>query len=319
MTTGLQAKNTRFRAYQLGCAGSSFSYFDGSHFTLVEARFNDVNRSKVYRELQECGKSAIDYLHITSWDADHCEEGDLQDILRVLVPRKIEYPGYPPHSDTARSCLARILEYKSSNPSSAIQQVTPDYIKSLGPAQTLGYQDVIYHPKYLSEEPNDNSTVKLFRAGCFNVASLGDVEDVGLSAYLRGEKIFREEVDVLLLAHHGADNGFTNSAFLKHVRPTFAIATANYDSQFEHPKPEIRELLNKYGIPLYTTKTGDVIIASIPPHTRRYRVFNLIADSTELSSAKEDITKKSGKLGHNLDTVRNIFTASRPPFGNIRS
>ena len=29
---------TRFRAYQLGNAGSSFSYYADGHFTLIEAR-----------------------------------------------------------------------------------------------------------------------------------------------------------------------------------------------------------------------------------------------------------------------------------------
>ena len=67
----LQAKPTRFRAYQLGSAGSSFSYFDGSHFTLIEARITDQSRPCLEAELNACGVRTINCLHITSWDTDH--------------------------------------------------------------------------------------------------------------------------------------------------------------------------------------------------------------------------------------------------------
>ncbi|MCI0376219.1 MAG: patatin-like phospholipase family protein [Gemmataceae bacterium] len=42
--SALLKKLTRFRAYQLGEIGSSFSYWDGSTFTLIEARVTDVSR-----------------------------------------------------------------------------------------------------------------------------------------------------------------------------------------------------------------------------------------------------------------------------------
>ena len=48
----------RFRAYQLGCAGSSFSYFADGRFTLIEARLNDTNAPSVAREMAICGVEA---------------------------------------------------------------------------------------------------------------------------------------------------------------------------------------------------------------------------------------------------------------------
>lgn len=160
--------------------------------------------------------------------------------------------------------------------------------------------------------------MKLFRTGSFNVASLGDVESVAISASLRTYKSFYSEIDVMILAHHGADNGFTTSSFLKKVQPTIAVCSSNYDNKFEHPKKEIRELLNKQRIPIYTTKTGDIIVVSLPPHTTKYKIFNLISDSTKLSSEATFTTKKSKKLVHNLDTVKNIFEGNRRPFKGLR-
>jgi competence protein ComEC len=314
MSTALKPKLTRFRAYQLGEEGSSFSYFDGSHFTLIEARVTDLSRPRIKAELQHCGVTTINCLHITSWDDDHCTEDNLKEILTWLEPQCVEYPGYDPHTNNGKACLRLISDYKQKHASRTTQKVDPPYIKSLDEAEKWGYRDIIYWPRELSDKSNDNSTVKLFRTGCFNVASLGDVESLDVSSYLKNCHTFADEVDVMVLAHHGADNGFTTNAFLRKTRPRVAICSSNYDNQFEHPKQEIRDLLYEYEIPIYTTKTGDVVVLSEPPHTRRYKVVNLIADSTEVSSEKEFTTRKSKTLGHNMDTVRDIYAHRPNPF-----
>ena len=305
------SKLTRFRAYQLGEIGSCFSYFDGTELTLIEARVTDLNRPRLFSELAICGQDRVGCLHITSWDSDHCSTADLEEILERWVPRRIEYPGYEPDSDTGKECLELIRRFQRRQIASVIQKIDPPYIRSLETAVNLGYRNVFYHPKYLSEKHNDNSTIKLFRTGCFNVASLGDVESPDISSWLRGCRIFNSEVDVLILAHHGADNGFTSQRFLREVRPTVAVCSSNYDNQFDHPDGKIRELLDKFRIPIYTTKTGDIIVRSLRPHTNQFRVINLKADSEEVSSAKTFTTKKSTKLSHNADTVRQNY-AGRP-------
>src|SRR5207245_2484665 len=90
---------TRFRAYQLGCAGSSFSYFANGRFTLIEARLNDTNKDSVIQEMALCGVEIAHCLHITSWDSDHCSPSELPLVLQTLLPEKIECPGYEPSSD----------------------------------------------------------------------------------------------------------------------------------------------------------------------------------------------------------------------------
>jgi competence protein ComEC len=308
---------TRFRAYQLGSAGSSFSYFDGTTFTLIEARLTNLNRPRIDKEMEICGVSRVGCLHITSWDVDHCQVVELKEILKRYRPLKIEYPGYPPKTDSAKECLALIQGYReimtTAGATAAIQSIDPTYIGSLQSAESLGYRDVFYHPRYISEKSNDNSTVKLFRTGAFNVASLGDVEDFNIGSYLRGDPLFSTEVDVLILAHHGADNGLTTKKFLKVVDPTIAICSSNYDNQFDHPRDEIRALLREQKINLYTTKMGDVAVQSTGTHTHEYRVINLSDDSRDISSTADFVSKKSNKLRFNMDTIRNVY-GPRPAF-----
>lgn len=313
---------TRFRAYQLGTAGASYSYFAENSFTLIEARLTDLSRTNLDKELWECNKSCVDVLHITGWDQDHCALADLEEILTSYKPTAIEYPGYTPHSETAKNCLKLIKKYQEINAKKAntvkCVAVNPDYIKGLNSAEDLAYKDVFYHPRYLYEDSNNNSTVKFFRKGCFNVASLGDVEDSGIGSYLRDSKIFKREVDVLLLAHHGADCHTNSKKFFKTVDPKIAICASQFDNQFEHPKPEVRKRLYELDIPIMTTKTGDVLIYSLPPHTSKFCAINYIANSDKISSTKDFIARKSHLLSMNADTLRNIYNPGYTGYKKFR-
>jgi competence protein ComEC len=306
---------TRFRAYQLGTAGASYSYFDGTHFTLLEGRLTELSESRLRHEMERCGVDRIHTLHITSWDLDHCCAGDLERILYEFGPSRVEYPGYPPHTENAKECLKHITEYRNSPRKNFDRQcisISPEYIAGLGSASRLAFRPIMYHPKGdLGTSSNDNSTVKLFRTGSFNVASLGDIEHQNIAAGLRRCKIFQRETDVLLLAHHGSDCYANGTSFLEKVRPAVAVCASNYDNQHDHPHPDVRERLHDLGIKLCTTKTGDVLIRSIAPHEGQYQVVNFKADSGEVSSRTNFVSKKSKLLSMNEDTIRQLY-APRP-------
>lgn len=319
MSSSLKSVATRFRAYQLGQAGSSFSYFADSHFTLIEAVITDINHPCLHDELKICGKTTIDALHITSWDQDHCSESGLEWVLDNLAPFKIEYPGYAPHTECGKACLSAIKAYKKRRAvkgySVKTQAIDPPYITSLESSTQLGYKDIFYHPRQLQDSSNNNSTIKFFRRGAFNVLSLGDVEDHNVAAMLRRCKTLCREVDVMILAHHGADNGFTTKKFLEELSPSVAICSSNYDNEYDHPREEIRKLLYDQGIRLFTTKTGDVIIESTGTHRTNYRVTNLCSDSTKVSSAYDYKPRKAHWLTMNADTLRNLL---RPGFKGLK-
>ncbi|MGJ3260245.1 MAG: ComEC/Rec2 family competence protein [Rhodospirillales bacterium] len=293
--------STRFRAYQLGDAGSSYSYFTRGHFTLVEARLTDDNRNSILQEMAVCGVDQIDTLHISSWDQDHCSQTQLGEILVDLKPSRIEYPGYAPSTENGVNCLAAITTYKAK-----AVKIDPAYIAELSDAESLAYQDIFYGPKIIYDDPNDNSTMKLFRRGAFTVLSLGDVGHSDLSSRIRRAKVVKAEMDVLILPHHGANNGFLSNNLLKHIKPTFAVCCADHSNKFGHPKEEVRQLLSRRKIDLFTTKTGDVIVESFGKGHRQLRVTNLKAGSTEISSEKNYHSKRGGLFSRlNLDSLRN--------------
>jgi competence protein ComEC len=313
----MRSIRTRFRAYHLGTSGSSFSYFADGRFTMIEGRLTADSRPSVEREMEICGVEEAASLHITSWDSDHCNKYELSDLLNLTRPRLIECPGYNPLKDYGHGedCLAMIAEYRSIRRNTGfvptVRHITPTYIRGLNHASALAFNDMFYNPYHIVQNANDNSTVKLFRGGSFNVLSLGDVEDSVISARLRRCRILKTETDVMILAHHGADNGFTTKNFLRHIDPAVAISSSNYDNMYDHPRQEIRDLLFEEDIDLKTTKTGDVIIQSIGDHTGAYEVVNLKAKSTEISSRRSFVSKKAPILDANADSLRQRYGVRR--------
>lgn len=276
---------TRFRAYQLGNPGSSFSYRAGNYFTLIEGRATELSWHRLVSEMRVAQRADIDTVHLTSWDGDHCEVNQLAHICMHLRPQRVEIPGYTPHCDSAWESWHLVDAYlrhvaHDVRPAS-VMQFTPQTIASLPYADTFGYSDIILHPKVLyPDSSNNNSTIKLFRSGCFTVLSLGDVEDPEIANYLMTIDQIRNEVDVLLMAHHGADNGFTTERLIRTIKPRVAIASSDYDNQHEHPADTVRDIMTRCEVPLFTTKTGDVLIESFGEHTGQFMVRNLVSDST---------------------------------------
>jgi competence protein ComEC len=265
-----------------------------------------------------CNVQSIDVLHITSWDADHCQACELEGLLALTRPLKLELPGYAPHSENGKESLkilsAYVDERRQDNRTKTMRHVTPEFIGGLQSATRLAFNDTFYNPLHLDPNcANDNSTVKHFRGGSFNVLSLGDVESTNIAARLRRCRLLGMETDVMILAHHGADNGFTTKKFIRHLEPSLAICSSDYANQYDHPRQEIRDLLHGEGVRLMTTKTGDVIIRSIGDHTGHYQAINLRAGSTEVSSECKFVAKKRHLLTFNEDTLRSMY-ASKPSY-----
>lgn len=261
---------TRFRAYQLGEEGSSFSLAVDNHFTLIEAKITDTNRANIIKELELFKKSKIDVLHITSWDTDHCDNSSLEYILKDLKPSVIEYPSYIPDTDTGKECLNLIKNYEDGSKSKISTSLVIDSEKN---SRQLTGRDIFLNPINISNNHNDNSIVKFFRIGSYQILSLGDCESSDISERLQDNEILQNEVDVLILAHHGSNNSICSTDFLKIISPKVAICSSNYDNRYEHPHKEIRNRLYELQIPYFTTKTGDIIIQSLDKYY--FNVYNL--------------------------------------------
>lgn len=277
---------TRFRAYQLGEKGASFSISVDHYFVLIEARYNSVNKSHIIYEMGLSGVAHINVLHITSWDEDHCKSTELEDIIKELKPSIIECPGYDPHTITGIRSLSIIL-----NSGCKVVRITPSVVQSQFFTRLVG-RDLFFGPINIKKDTTSNnmSVIKLFRIGSFQVLSLGDCEDSDIAERLVEEEIITKEVDVLILAHHGADNGFTTTDFLKALNPRVAICACDWDNMYSHPSDKVRSMLSNLGIKYYSTKAGDIIAQSVDKY--KFKVSNYITNNEKKDSV-ETFTNKT--------------------------
>jgi competence protein ComEC len=285
---------TKFRAFQLDTDGSSFSFFKPDTYTLVEARIPKGGIQVLVNDLKFHNKSKIDLLHITSWDKDHCNYEDLIAILNQLRPSLIEVPDYIPDTDNGKLCQKTIHGYEIVHEKYKpnVRIVTHKYIDELRGATAKGSTDIIYKSKSDTDKKNDMSLIRFFRSEGCNVLSLGDCECSTIAEGITFETSFvRTEVDILVLPHHGADNGFITGDFLDKVKPKIAISTSNFGNRFDHPKEEIRKLLYERDIKLYTTKTGDVFVIHNKGE-KTSKVYNMMSDNEKISSEFTFTTKR---------------------------
>ena len=119
-----------------------------------------------------------------------------------------------------------------------------------------------------------------------------------ISEALANDEILKSEVDILILAHHGADNGFTTTEFLKALKPKVAICAADYGNKYGHPDKVITSRLSSLGIDYYSTKTGDIIAQTID--AKHYKVSNYIANNEE----KESVSPYSCKTWYISDVPK---------------
>jgi competence protein ComEC len=112
----------------------------------------------------------------------------------------------------------------------------------------------------------------------------------------------------MILAHHGAHNGFTNDKLIKALKPSLAICSSNYGSTYDHPRQEVKDILHSNGVRLMTTKTGDIIVSSEGNHTGKFQATNLRSNSAEISSKQSFSAKKAKLLSFNEDTTRQLYS-----------
>jgi len=276
---------TKFRAFQLATDGSLFSYYKQNQYTLIEARLPKGGIEVLQQDLDYHGKTTIDTLHITSWDEDHCHFEELTQIINHFRPNRIEVPHYQPDSNNSKLCYETLMRYDHIHQRRVhnVQVIDRAYLNSLTPGKPGEINNIVYESMFNCDCKNDMSLIELFRSAGFNVLSLGDCESADTAKRLMDSEIIRRDVDVLILPHHGADNGFISPEFLRRVNPKLAICSSNHGNQYDHPKEEIRKMLYEANIPLYTTKTGDVFIYKTTDNPNA-RAVNFNADNNGVSS-----------------------------------
>lgn len=118
------------------------------------------------------------------------------------------------------------------------------YLKQTSPGGTIG------------ESKEFASVILQIRYRSFSTLLTGDSQVQGL------EDALYETIDVLHVPHHGSLSGLDKDV-LNHLDPSLAVVSVGAENRYNHPHPQIVELLQSQQIKmLRTDQMGDVVIKS---------------------------------------------------------
>ncbi len=239
----------------------------GEHALLIDAGDNTKGTAvQLYLEKQQVFD--LDAVIWTHPDADHIGGADV--ITTKFDIGTVYMPDRETDTKTYRELLDA-LAYRGYQPT----------VPALGDSFLLGEATVTFlGPLQAYEDDNNNSIVCKITFGntCFLFA--GDAEEEAeqdLVAYAEGKKsepndslkvqnakeasAVTLQADVYKVSHHGSKTSSTE-AFLKAVKPTYAVISCAEGNDYWHPHGGTLNRLRKAGVKLYRTDEQGSIIAT---------------------------------------------------------
>lgn len=226
----------------------------------------------VLADLRQSGVSKLDWVVATHPHADHI--GGLPAVIGAMPVAHFLDSGFQEGSPQQEALLTAIRD----------RQV-PFHVAERGETLDLGGGATLHllgppHPSIRGtrSDANNNSIVARLDYGTVRVLLTGDMEAAerqDLYTYLdaSGKGPGELRADVLKCAHHGSRNG-TDRAFLRAVRPKYAVISCATGNNYGHPHAAAIRALQAAGVSLYRTDMqGDVTFTTngmtVQPSTAR--------------------------------------------------
>lgn len=224
---------------------------DGKEYVILYDA-GDWKRTEVIDYLHDNGIKHIDVIIISHPHADHI--GQLKPILEQFQVEEVWMSGNQIETDLYLSTMETVL-------SSDVTYSEPD----VGDQFDIGPIKIeVLHPDSLTGDLNDDSLSIKVKYGDIDFLFTGD-------ASVKTERLLMDRTNrlrahFLQLGHHGS-NTSSDLAFIRAVRPTYAIYSAGLNNKYGHPSPEVIQRFENEKIPILGTDThGTIIVATDGEH-----------------------------------------------------
>lgn len=205
--------------------------------------------SKTVAYLKKQGISRLKYLLVTHYDADHIY-GAIG-AMEAIGADTVLAPDYVSSSTAYEKFMKHVRE-------SGTQLTFP----SAGESFSLGSCSfsILGPVRAEHEKDNDRSLILRFTDGKRALLCCGDAESEAEAELLEASRGTRRlESDVYIVNHHGSA-GSCSEAFLKAVRPRYAVISCGKGNEYGHPAGSTLNRLKKQDCALYRTDLqGDIL------------------------------------------------------------
>ena len=209
--------------------------------------------SFVVSYLQQAGITALDYVLISHYDADH-----VSGVIGALYQFDVGNVLSPDYSADTKIYQSYVNCLKKQNITPVHPQVGDTYI--LGNASFT----VVCPDRYDYEEENNRSLGIRLTDSSHSFLILGDAQSKSESAMLNENLDL--SADVYMVSHHGSASSSTEK-FLRAVHPAFAVISVGADNDYGHPAHKTLSRLEAQDIQILRTDLSGTITAYSTPDT----------------------------------------------------
>lgn len=208
----------------------------------------EIYAAQILDYLHRAGIKKLKYAVCTHPDPDHI--GGMPQILTEFEPEHVLIPDVRKRSAYYKQVLSIIEERECQ-----VEHPIPGTILTLGDAVLTVYYP---NPDIQSRKMNDYSIVLRLIHGRNSFLFTGDLLSTGERNLLVSG--FPLRAKVLKVGHHGA-NTSSSKAFLKRVKPSYAVISCG-PSPYNHPGKKALKRLRKTGAKMYRTDRQGTIVCS---------------------------------------------------------
>jgi competence protein ComEC len=246
-TTNAATKNMYVHFIDVGQGDSIYIKAPNGEDILIDGG-NNGKGDDVVAYLKKQKVDDIEIMIATHPDADHI--GGLDTVLSAFRVERVYAPKVSHTSQTYKDFLNAVKR-------EGLKIKTAQKGVSLG---LKGVSAVFVGPvkSYSTSDTNDWSAVLKLTYGKKSFLFTGDAETKAEADMIASKQNLR--ADVLKVGHHGARTS-TSAAFLKAVKPTYAVISVGKGNSYGHPTAEVLNRLKSYKVKIFRTDLQGTIIA----------------------------------------------------------